>query len=119
MTSFFSARAPRSPRPARGTADRVRLAVAIGYGAAVAVTTGIVLAADLFADDPGFIGVFLILVTAPLSMVTLYLFDFFGEMPQALTNVLFYVATTGAGALQTWLLWPGRRRRTVAKEPSA
>ncbi|MBD2896121.1 hypothetical protein ABT299_15045 [Spirillospora sp. NPDC000708] len=114
MFSSFSARAPRSPRPARGTADRVRLAIAIGYGAAVTVTTGIVLAADLFADDPGFIGVFLILATAPLSMVSLYLLDF-GEMPQALTNVLFYVATTGSGALQTWLLWPGRRRRRSAE----
>ncbi|MGI5325886.1 SCO4225 family membrane protein [Actinomadura nitritigenes] len=114
-----SARASRSPRPARGAAYRVRLAVAVGYAAAVTVATGIVLAADLFADDPGFIGVFLILATAPLSMVSLYLLDF-GEMPQALANILFYVATTGSGVLQTWLLWPGRlRRRTAEKAPSA
>ncbi|KAB2368237.1 SCO4225 family membrane protein [Actinomadura montaniterrae] len=114
MFSSFSARAPRSPRPARGTAYRVRLAIAVGYAAAVTVATGVVLAADLFADDPGFIGVWLILVTAPLSLVALALFELPGEMPQAVTNVLFYVATTGAGVIQAWLIWPGslRRRKT-------
>ncbi|GAA0233584.1 hypothetical protein GCM10009527_032580 [Actinomadura nitritigenes] len=116
----FSARAPRSPRPPRSTVERVRLAVAVAYAAAVIAATGVVIGADLFADDPGFIGVPLIMITSPLSMAGFYLLDQLGEMPQALGAVMFYVVTTGAGALQTWLLWPGRpRRRTAGKAPSA
>jgi hypothetical protein len=114
MIGMFSSFPAGAGRPGRSTADRVRLAVAVAYAAVVIVTTGIVLGADLFADDPGFIGVWLILVTAPLSMIALSVFELFGEMPQALGNVLFYVATTGAGAIQAWLMWPGtiRRRKT-------
>jgi hypothetical protein len=92
----------------RGPAGRVRLVVAALYTAAVVATSLMVLAVLLFSDDPGFIGVWVILVTAPLSVVGLSLLEMFGSPPEPFDSLLFFVATTGAGLLQAWLLWPPR-----------
>ncbi|QKG22497.1 SCO4225 family membrane protein [Actinomadura verrucosospora] len=119
MPSSFTARAGRPGRPGRTPAEWVRLAVAASYGTAVLVTTAIVLGYDLFADDPGFIGVWLILITSPLSMVGMYLLEFLGDMPDALGTFVLYAMTTVSGALQTWLLWPPRRPRREAEAPPA
>ncbi|WP_433476875.1 SCO4225 family membrane protein [Spirillospora sp. CA-142024] len=93
---------------ARGPAGRVRLVVAALYTATVIATSLMVLAVVLFADDPGFIGIWLILVTSPLSMVALYLIDLLGHPPEPFDGILFFAATIGAGLLQAWLLWPPR-----------
>ncbi|MGP4021806.1 SCO4225 family membrane protein [Actinomadura sp. 3N407] len=52
---------------APSTAHRVRLVPAAAYTVVVLVVSAVVLAAVLFSDDPGFIGVWLIFVTAPLA----------------------------------------------------
>ncbi|WP_433331969.1 SCO4225 family membrane protein [Spirillospora sp. CA-294931] len=79
------------------------IAVPGAYLALVLVTTGVVAAVHVFADDPGFIGVWLILVTSPLSMVPLMMVD--GDLPGPLNVIFFYGATTGSGLVQAWLLW--------------
>ncbi|MEU8343196.1 hypothetical protein SAMN05443665_1015119 [Actinomadura meyerae] len=93
----------------RGRADRIRLVLAIGYTLTVLAVSAVVLAVMLFSDDPGFIGVWLIFVTSPLSILGMLAVFPFGELPGPLDTALFFAATTGPGLVQAWLLWPSRK----------
>ncbi len=93
----------------RGPADRIRLVLAAGYTVAVLAVSAVVLGVMLFSDDPGFIGVWLVFVTSPLSVLGITLIMPLGELPDPLDIAVFFAATTGPGLLQAWLLWPSRR----------
>ncbi|KAB2344798.1 SCO4225 family membrane protein [Actinomadura rudentiformis] len=87
------------------------------YATLVIAVTLVVLADSLFVahDDASLMGVWLILVTLPLSGASLSglsgLESLLGEMPQPLKSVLFYLATTGVGLVQAWLLRLATRGR--------
>ncbi|MDL4818930.1 SCO4225 family membrane protein [Actinomadura opuntiae] len=77
-------------------------AVLVLVNAAGSVTMG------LFADDPTFSGIWLLLVSAPSSFLITGLTFFLipDEGPsRALGVVLFDLPCTAAGLLQAWLLW--------------
>ncbi|MFA1543361.1 SCO4225 family membrane protein [Actinomadura monticuli] len=101
----------------RGTADRIRLVLAALYAATVLVTTAVVLVVTLVADDPGFIGVWVVFVSCPLSMLGLLATQPFGDLPEPLGTIVFFAVTTGAGLVQAWILWPSARKVTAAGGP--
>ncbi|MFA1548723.1 SCO4225 family membrane protein [Actinomadura chokoriensis] len=103
MSPHFLSFAERSP------ADRVRLVLAAVYAAIVVVTSAVVLAVILFADDPGFIGIWIIFVTSPLSALGLIAIEPLGTLPEPFDTILFFTVTTGAGLVQAWLLWPSAK----------
>ncbi|MFI0448257.1 SCO4225 family membrane protein [Actinomadura sp. 6N118] len=89
------------------------------YATLVVVVTLVVLADSLFVDheDASLIGVWLVVVTLPLSGASLLglsgLESLLGDMPQALDTVLFYLSTTGIGLVQAWLLRLATRGRLL------
>ncbi|WP_375539138.1 SCO4225 family membrane protein [Actinomadura sp. J1-007] len=58
----------------------------------------------MFAEDPGFIGIWLVFATLPLSAVALALTEMAGELPRPFDMAVFFVATTGVGLVQAWVL---------------
>lgn len=89
---------------ARRTSGWIGIIVPALYAGIVIAVTVLVAAVLLFADDPGFIAIWLVFVTFPLSGVSLTLAEMVGELPEPLDMTMFFVATTGVGLLQAWLL---------------
>ncbi|WP_131738956.1 SCO4225 family membrane protein [Actinomadura roseirufa] len=101
-------------RAARRQNGRMGIIVPGAYAVLIIAVTLTVLAVDLFADDPGFSGVWLILVTLPLSAAPLALVPGPSGAYSLFYHVLFYVVTAGAGLLQAWILHVLIRGRRVA-----
>ncbi|MEU5881138.1 hypothetical protein [Spirillospora sp. NPDC047279] len=96
--------------------------VPAAYAALVVAAALFVVADDLFNDsgDPSFAGVWLILVTLPLSFAGLQGLEFVearvGEVPGPFA---FYAITIGCGIVQTWLLRLVTRGARRAPHPMA
>jgi hypothetical protein len=95
---FTRRSAAKRPRP-----GRFAVIVVGGYATLVIAVTVLVAAVEIFAADPGFIGVWLILATQPLC--SLFLLITPTDLPEPWNHITFYLSTTGAGLLQAWLLW--------------
>ncbi|QXJ24150.1 hypothetical protein AGRA3207_005414 [Actinomadura graeca] len=93
-----------SAAAARRRSGRLGIVLPGGYAALVIAVTLVVAAVGLFSDDPGFVGIWLALVSAPLSIPALWLTDLLGEVSQPVDQALFFLSTTGAGLAQAWLL---------------
>jgi hypothetical protein len=83
------------------------IAVSGAHAALVLATAAVVSAVVLFAEDPGFIGVWLAFVCLPLSLPVLWLTDLLtpGDPTGLVALVMFAVPCVVAGLFQSWLLW--------------
>ncbi|WP_116021191.1 SCO4225 family membrane protein [Thermomonospora umbrina] len=116
--SLFTRLATAARRRERGVPA---LVVSGLYAALVLGTAVFVEAVVLFSEDPGFVGVWLVLVTLPLStfvlgLTTVLVPDGGGGILESL--VLFTIPCAAVGLLQSWLLWRvfrGRRREPAPR----
>lgn len=93
---------------ARRQFGRLALAVAGAHATLVLTAAATVALVVLFADDPGFIGIWLIFAALPLSLPVLWLTETLipGDGPTGpLALLTFGVPCTAAGLFQSWLLW--------------
>jgi len=102
----MSTRRSAAERPRPG---RFAVVVIGGYVTLVIAATVLVAAVEIFAADPGFIGIWLIFATQPLC--TLFLLILPTDLPGPWNHITFYLSTTGAGLLQAWILWRLARGR--------
>lgn len=80
------------------------LIVAACYAALVAATAAVVAAVSLLSDEPGFIGIWLVMVSAPTSFLLLWLVQPVGlEGPAA--AVAMVLLCVGGGLYQAWACW--------------
>ncbi|WP_157407904.1 SCO4225 family membrane protein [Actinomadura atramentaria] len=93
----------------RSPFDRVRLVVAVAYAALVLAVALMVLAVETFSADPGFVGVWLVFVTSPTSLLIMPALALFDDLPIVFGQIAFYVVALSAGTFHTWLVWPRRR----------
>lgn len=89
------------------------------YSALVIATATMVALVWTFAEDPGFVAIWLILLTAPLSLLYWGMYDllFPPDATGPFVTVAFYSYSLTAGFVQAWLLWRlfrGRRLDPVA-----
>ncbi|MFB4298253.1 SCO4225 family membrane protein [Actinomadura sp. NTSP31] len=112
--SIFNRVRSRASRYERG---RVAAAISGAYAVLVLANAAGSVTMGIFADDPTFSGIWLLLVSAPSSfLITSLTFPLIpDEGPsRALGVVLFDLPCTVAGLLQAWLLWritrgPGKK----------
>lgn len=98
---------------ARYSSGKPALIVATIYSALVAVAAVVVVSVLLLADDPGFIGIWLLLVSQPTSLLLVEFTEPLGldGAPGAAVMVTLCVA---AGFAQAWMLWRLFRGRRSA-----
>ncbi|HEX2313174.1 MAG TPA: hypothetical protein VHJ17_05545 [Thermomonospora sp.] len=102
---------------ARHHNGRLALAVSGAYTVVVQGTNLAVIAFMLLADDPGFVAVWAVFVSLPLSLPGLFVSSQIfppDDLPDAVDLLALMGPCVAAGAFQAWVLWVllrGRRLR--------
>lgn len=91
---------------------RAALTIAGIYATLVLGAGAVVAAVVLLSDDPGLVGVWSIIVSAPTSFLFLWLTEPV-RLPGPLALAGFEALCIGAGLLQAWAMWRVFRGRRI------